>query len=233
MWSDAQLCHAAAAALGAEDAALRAEQAVYGLDALDEIALHPVLARGLAAEGFLVVREHPYPGEVSRRPGKRERERCDLVLGPDPDAPLLDPVAELLAVDAAEGTLFEPIAESLAPAGAYTEAGEAYWLEVKALAQHAYVEGVPVPNARYATELVGGMRTDLVKLARDPHIERAGVLTLLFCEDRRIAEHDLCAAVRTLLDNDLPAGSPEIEYVEIEERAGNACCAVCLTPVRL
>lgn len=67
-WSLDDIADALADTLRERDAALTAEQAVYGLDALDEVELHPLLADGLArATPFGVLREQPYPHEWRRK----------------------------------------------------------------------------------------------------------------------------------------------------------------------
>lgn len=233
MWEPAEIAHAAAAALGARDRELSAEHAVYGLDRLDEVGLHPVLAAGIEAAGFGVWREVPYPGVVERRAKGPERERCDLVVTPDPGCPPADPVADLKQIDAGGGTLFAPVAESMATAERSTEVGDAYWLEVKGVAQFAYHHGVPGPNRSYAGELAGGVARDAIKLASEPMIRFGAVVLVLFTEDERTAEHDLAAAAHKWLDKGAPISSPAWSSVPIEDRVGNAACTVAVVPVRL
>ncbi len=136
------IADAAADALRARDADLREEHAVYGLDVLDELAFHPLIAAGLAATGCGVLREQPYPHEWFRklRPGgpplrggasdptlilpiPRDRMRCDLVLTPEPNQKLDDSLQneKQRRAQAAElqGTLFESLSDShLAPGSA-------------------------------------------------------------------------------------------------------------------
>ena len=232
-WSGRELVEIAAQTLRERDAALRAEQAVFGLDSLDEVGLHPILAEGYRGHGLGVYTERVYAGAVENRPIRRERERCDLVLTRDPSARLIDPVAELVEIDRASGTLFESMAESMEPEGAVVEAGEAYWLEVKAVAQVAYVAGTPGPNASYASQLIGGPGADVVKLAREPTIEHGGAMVVLFAHDAETAEHDLGLMFHKLLDKGLPISVSVWETIEIEDRAGNGACAVALAGVRL
>lgn len=233
-WSATELVRVAAQALRDADAHSREEQAVRGIDALDEVGLHPILARGFSAAGFGVWTERPYAGRVEDRAIRRDRERCDLVLTADPAARLLDPVAELVEIDRATGTLFEPLAESMAgDGGNLVEPGEAYWMEVKAVAQFAYVEGVPRANRSYATQLVRGPLEDARKLAREATIGQAGALVVLFAEDERTVEHDLGRMSHRLLDEGAPIREPVWEAFGIEDRAGNGACGVALAPVRL
>ena len=113
-WSGRELVEIAAQTLRDRDLALREEQAVSGLDALDEVGLHPLLGEGFRGRGLGVHPEQVYAGVVQDRAIRRDRERCDLVLAHDPEARLIDPVTELVEIDRASGTLFEPVADELA-----------------------------------------------------------------------------------------------------------------------
>lgn len=62
-------------ALRRREAELRDEQAVRGLDSLDEVELHPLLAEGLRGLGIGVLREQAYPHEWAFRSAPQERER--------------------------------------------------------------------------------------------------------------------------------------------------------------
>jgi hypothetical protein len=166
---------------------------------------------------------------------KSHRARCDLVLLPEPGQRLEDPALEQAVLAASEGTLFAEVAHEIEEGRSSPKvpAGEAYWLEVKAVAQHAYVDGVPGPNRAYATQLVRGVMEDLIKLASDPSIWHAGAVLLLFAESEAIARHDLAATAHALLTDDVPIGTPEITGTAIEDRAGNAWCGVGLFPLRV
>lgn len=232
-WSGRELVEISAQTLRDRDRALREEQAVSGLDALDEVGLHPVLGEGFRGHGLGVHPEQMYAGVIQDRAIRRDRERCDLVLARDPEARLIDPVAELVEIDRASGTLFEPVAESIIPDGAVVEAGEAYWLEVKTVSQVAFVSGTPGPNSAYASQLVGGPAADIVKLAREPTIEHGGSMMVLFTQDIETGEHDIGQMFHRLLDKDLPVSESVWEAFEIEDRAGNGACVVALAGVRL
>ena len=232
-WSGRELVEIAAQTLRDRDLALREEQAVSGLDALDEVGLHPLLGEGFRGRGLGVHPEQVYAGVVQDRAIRRDRERCDLVLAHDPEARLIDPVTELVEIDRASGTLFEPVAESMVPEGRVVEAGEAYWLEVKTVSQISYVSGTPGPNSAYATQLVGGPAADIVKLAREPTIEHGGAMMILFAQDMHTIEHDIGQMFHRLLDKDLPISETVWEAFEIEDRAGNGACVVALAGVRL
>lgn len=92
------------AALKAHDAMLREEQAVRGLDGMDELAVQELLAAALSRDGFGVFREVPYPMAAMASPamlarrsaanarGKSSRERCDIVLTPAPHVGVRDEV---------------------------------------------------------------------------------------------------------------------------------------------
>jgi len=236
-WSIDEIVGVAAQGLRAAARARDAEQAVLGIDGLDEVALQAELTRDFRERGWGVLRERPYPSPNTRGSSARdsERERCDLVLTPDPDRPLADPMgAERERVRAeAElaGTLFEgrPLepssgSEPLAP----LRPEDAFWLEVKTVGQFAYVDGVPGPNARYGSLLVGGIREDLRKLGRDPRIRFGGVLMVLFAAEEQEARHDLAEAVSRVADLGVTVTEPVSRAVAIADRAGNGVCLVSL-----
>jgi len=236
MWRVSDIAGCIADGIGSGDRALIEEQSVLGLDARREIDLHPLIADSVGDLGLGVDREVLYPGEHTRAVRKSARARCDLVLLPELGQQLEDPAQEQAVLAASEGTLFAGVAHDMhagEPTAVTVGAGEAYWLEVKAVAQHAYVDGVPAPNRAYATQIVKGVMDDVIKLASDPSIWHAGVLLLLFAENEAIAHHDLAAAAHAMLSDDVPIGTPEIAGTPIEDRAGNAWCGVGLFPVRI
>lgn len=237
MWRMSDMLAALTDGIGSLDARLLAEQAVHGVDALEETALHPVLGEGISAAGFGVVREVVYPGEHAAGVRRSARARCDLVVLPGPGMVLEDPATEQATLNAGEGTLFAGIAAELAAepgrgAGVVSPA-DACWLEVKSVAQHAYVDGVPAPNRTYADQLVRGPMADLVKLAKDPSIWTAASVVVLFCETEEIGRHDLGRLAHKLLDLDAPLGVPDIGGVAIQDRVGNAWCGVGVYPLRV
>jgi hypothetical protein len=231
MWRMEQIADVAAAGLRERSSALQFEQAVRGLDAMAEVEFHPLLAAAFEGAGFGVHREFPYPGQPGGRPRHAERERCDLVLTAEPGLAIRDPVAELRTRDAAEGTLFEPLADALAVApGAGPD--EACWLEVKLVGQFCFNAGVPGPNRAYSSEILTLAAADIPKLARDRLIRHAALLLILFTADRETAEHDLAAFAHRCLDKDLPVVSPSIARFGVPDLIGNTVCSVCVMPVR-
>jgi hypothetical protein len=209
-WSVADIADALERGLRLRAEELDREQAVRGLDSLDELSLHPLLQRSLRAGEYGVYPEQRYPGDRSKR-RKSEGERCDLVLTPDD---------RVLDVPEAQGTLFaEPNPVPL---------DEAFWLEVKTVAQWTE-EG---PNARYTAELLEPVRRDVRKLAKDAGIQHAGVLLLLFTSDRQGAEHDLSIWQDRCLERDLPISAPSIRHVELTDRLGNTVATLALYPVQ-
>jgi len=189
-----------------------AEQAIYSLDALDELGLHPLIGRSLEAAGYGTHPEERYPSERGNRRRKRsEGQRCDLVLTPD-QRPLTDPNAE--------ATLFTP-----------TDAvclESAFWLEIKTVAQFT-TEG-PFPH--YSKELLSPVSKDLRKLAADRLIFHAGLLLVLFTADEATAAHDLDAWEQSCLRKGYPVAPPIARHIPITDRLGNAHMAVALFAVR-
>lgn len=255
MWQTDLLIEAALSGIVRREQSLADEHAVHGLDSLEETAWHPLLAAAFGEAGFGVLREQPYPhewrvkrGRRGRRaddvPEPRDRLRCDLVLTPAHGQKLADPlVVERAAVTtrrAIEGTLFEADAarhEAHARAAATADAAariapeDAYWLEVKLVAQHAYSAGIPGPNRSYASEL---RRTagDLKKLDEDERIRFGGLLVITFTHDEGVARHDLTELLHLCLDRELSIASPAMRFAPIRERIGNHVCGLCLIELR-
>ncbi len=228
MWSPDELVRLAADGLRALDADLGNEQAVHGLDALDEVDLHPILARVFAEAGFGVLREVPYPGLTPLARLRRERERCDLVLTPRPAQVLRDPVVETIEREREAGTLFSGLG---GPEPAGIDPSDAYWLEVKVVAQHAYVNAIPGPNASFAADLTR-CAGDLAKLTKEPRLLHAGLLLLLFADTEETATHDAGVFLERCLDRGIEFSSPASASVPIRERILNRVVLVVLTPIR-
>jgi hypothetical protein len=245
LWQLDEIVDAAAAGLRRHAQRLRREQAVYGLDALSEVELHPILEEGLADAGLGVLRETPYPSQWRRKvdargpiPLARDRERCDLVLTPRPGQRLRDSLWAARQVEAAqreaEGTLFAP-APAIASAGVPDipdEDGlspdEVYWLEVKAVGQHTLTNGIMSANSSYSSELLGGPVRDLQKLSRDGSIMHAGLLLVHFAQDEATATHDLGVFRRRCIERVPALAEPSVRAFPIDDRIGNRLCAVML-----
>jgi hypothetical protein len=212
-WDWDGLCGSAAAALRAESDRLDLEQAVLGLDALDELALHPLLRAGLASTGCTVLAEQRYP-DVRARRRRSEGERCDIVLLDGAEHPqLIDPLEE--------GTLFASL-------GAAPDA--ALWIEVKVAAQCALIDGIARPNPRYNSVLLRDVPADARKLHKDEHIRSGAALVVVFNADAETAAHDLEAwRVRTL-ERGVPLTTPFQRQFTITDRIGNGVCTVLLAP---
>ncbi|MBY0261692.1 MAG: hypothetical protein K2Q20_05080 [Phycisphaerales bacterium] len=267
MWSLDAMAEALSAAIAAGEAALRREQAVHGLDALQEVEVHPLLADAVRTldgrdgdEALTVLREQPYPHEWNRKtrrsvftgaeilPEHRDRQRCDLVLIEPPGKRLDDRLIQQKAVKkrkkAAAGTLFEALAvveaETLEPssesrgtqAQQAVQPEDAFWLEVKVVAQHGLSDGVLGPNRSYSAELSRGPLADLSKLAADERIVHAASLVVLFTDTEATAKHDLSILLHKCLDRELPVSSPVLRHVPVLDRLGNSVCTVCLIGVR-
>jgi len=210
LWSPADIVDAVAAGLMERARADDLEQAVYGFDALDELGLHPLVHAAFRGAGYGVWPEQRYPGGWARS-RKSEGLRCDVVLTRD-GLPLRDP--EMKA------TLFgqQPAAD----------ADEAYWLEIKTVAQFE----TSGPFRRYSAELLSPVVEDVKKLAGDEMIRHAGLLLVLLTESREVAEHDLLAWHKRCLDRGYPVAAPAVRGFRITERIGNAWCAAAVFGVR-
>ena len=211
IWEEHHILELIAEAFAAECAALDLEQAVYGLDARDELALHPLIAGGLGARAaYRVHREQRYPSDRHRKKRLSSGERCDIVLTPsDSD----------LAAPEAEQTLFEdPDACALS---------DAFWLEVKVA--HQFQDGRP--RRDYGSRLLQPARKDVLKLAKEPGIASAGVLLVLFSADDATATHDLDRVEQSLADRALPLRSSVRAVLPMTERQGHSVCALRLLPV--
>jgi hypothetical protein len=242
-WAIADIADAVEAGLRREADAFDREQAVYGLDTLSELELHPLLVSALKQAGFGVHREERYPADRCKR-SESCGERCDIVLTPA-GCPLAWPAAPGIASARALGpasaivqpTLFEDAAPP-APARACGQPAhpplppacqleDAFWLEVKVVSQFT-IEG---PNRSYSSQLLSTVRQDVTKLSKDPGILHAGLLNVHFAIDERVARHDLAMWIDRCLQRGLPIAAPSTRIVPITDRIGNAVCAIAACPV--
>lgn len=244
VWNADEIVDLLAQTLREREGELRREQAFAGLDALQETELHPILAGVGPLASWGVLREVLYPAQwKSRKPRRKplpedaERQRCDVVLTPKPDQRLADELkserARVRARELVRGTLFESLAtDEPAPVDLSKDLvvlpEDAYWLEVKAVGQFSYVDGVPGPNPAYSSQLTRGVSGDLRKLMADTSVRRGGALLVHFTADEGIAKHDLGVLVHRLLDKGLVIRPPATARVGILDRVGNAVCTLVL-----
>ncbi|MDX2146276.1 MAG: hypothetical protein SFZ23_02040 [Planctomycetota bacterium] len=244
-----------------EQARLRADRSPRGIDALPEVSLHAILAQGLLSEGFGVSREWPYPlAQPTSARSRAERQRCDLLLTPDPSWLPHDeqPPGPLPSPDAAPSSVTKrtrgkasaksrgrsdqslPLfgrehielveVESTADGVHELRAEECFWLEVKLVSQFTYTRGVPEANRTYGAELSRGVRTDVAKLAASERVCFAGLLLVLLARDAATASHDLATCLVRASDRGDAFRAPEVRSFEIDDRVGNAAGVACLIP---
>ena len=186
---------------------LRLEQAVYGIDAKEELALHELLADGLSAH-YEVAREVHYPS--SRGHKLTHRQRCDLVLAPR---------SRPLRLDSAPPTLFDPPNQS--------DPSEALWLEVKAAYQ--FREG-NVRHTGYTGQWTTNVINDLRKMEAEELIREAGLLLIVFNESAEILDKDLDLFESVLAQKEVLAGFRKVRSIPILDRIGHRLCTVALWP---
>ena len=188
------------------------EQAVRGLDACDELMLHPIIAAGLTSSGYGVHREQRYPADHLKK-RKSEGKRCDIVL--------THGSTELaLPVDPAQPDLFDDEKKRTRPE-------DAYWMEVKTVAQ--FIEGRG--NRAWASAIQRPVWKDVEKLSQDPGIRHAGVLLVLFTLSREVADHDLGVWMDRAMDHDLHFHAPLMRRIPLKDRWGNTLCTCALFPL--
>lgn len=193
--------------LGEAEARLRLEQAVYGLDAMEEPAWHPMLA-GELGRWYEVVREAHYPSSAGRK--LTHRPRCDLVLSEK---------GRPLRLDRSPPMLFDP-PNPVSPA-------EALWLEVKVAHQFRQIDR---PDSRYSAQWRNAIIDDLRKMDRDDRIHHAGLLLIVFNESQEILDKDLELFEMLLAQKEVLAGERQVRSVGILERMGHRLCTVALWP---
>jgi len=218
-------------ALSSRASSLDEAQAVYGIDAESEAQIQHRAALGIMDAGLGVVREAYYPGGVSSGASDSGRKRCDLCVTPAPDRELIDPLREARERARADETLFGAALRHREPGPDGYAPEDAWWIEVKIVAQHACRDGVFTPNSGYASALIGWLARDVEKLALDDRIWHGAVLMIVFTSDERTFTNDLHAAVSAVVGRGLPVLTPLSDSCAITDRAGNACMGVALVPV--
>lgn len=190
-----------------------------GLDGLNELNLHPLVAASLAAAGYGVWPEQRYPADrifLRRNSGRR----CDLVLTP--------PGRSLAALEGPMGQPLLPLGTTRAAAlSRPIPLQEAYWLEVKTVAQHT----AGAASGDYTSRLLRETLTDVRKMSTEPSLLHCGLLVLLFTADAETALHDLEVMRSRCIDRDLPVQAPERNGFKINDRLGNSHATVTLLPV--
>lgn len=206
-WSLHDIADAISDVLRDAERRLRDEQAVYGLDSLDEAELQAVLSRGLRAR-FEVKREVHYPSSAGRK--RTNRPRCDLVLTPH---------GRPLQRDEEPPGLFDPVHACAA--------SEALWIEVKVAAQYR------APDERhpgYGRQWRKAVIDDLRKVEADPLIREAALLLVVFTESREILSKDLDQLESLLVQAEVLAGFRQVRTVPILDRMGHRFCTAALWP---
>ncbi|WP_428939273.1 hypothetical protein [Fontivita pretiosa] len=207
MWDFSTLADQLGHTIAQAESALRLEQAVYGLDAKDELAMHALLAEGLR-QHYEVAREVHYPSTFGRK--LSHRRRCDLVLTPK---------GRPLRLDSAPPTLFDPT-DLAGP-------DEALWLEVKVAYQ--FREG-GVRHGGYGAQWRTRVVEDLQKMEADPLIKSAGLVLIVFNESQQILDKDLELFENVLAMKEVLAGFRHVRSVPILDRIGHRLCSVALWP---
>ena len=206
-WDFSTLADRLGEVLSQAEGDLRLEQAVYGLDARDELALHRLLAEGLALH-YGVAREVHYPSSAGRK--LSHRQRCDIVLSP---------LGRPLKLDSTLPTLFD-LADQC-------DAADALWLEVKVAYQ--YREGA-VRHGGYGAQWRSAIVEDLRKMEADDRIHHAGLVLIVFNESADILDKDLQLFEDVLAQKEVLAGFRQVRSVPILERMGHRLCTAAVWP---
>jgi hypothetical protein len=207
MWDFSTVADHLGGVLAQAEADLRLEQAVYGLDAKEELTLHALLAQGLTRH-YEVAREVHYPSSWGRK--LTHRQRCDLVL---------TPLGRPLKRDHDPASLFD------CPAAASPDQG--LWLEVKVAWQ--FREG-GIRHSGYGQQWRQAVVADLRKMDADPLIREAGLILLVFNESQEILDKDLELFELALMQKEVLAGFRHVRSVPILVRMGHRLCTAALWP---
>lgn len=186
---------------------LRLEQAVYGIDSLDELQLHALLASGLA-NSYEVAKEVHYPSSAGRK--LSHRNRCDLVLSPK---------GRPLQLDSRPADLFSPRDVTLP--------SDALWLEIKVAYQ--FREGA-ARHRGYGDQWRNAVVADLKKMEAEALIHEAALLLVVFNESEEVLHKDLELFEMVLAQKEVLAGFRHVRSVPIWDRIGHRFCSVALWP---
>ena len=206
-WDFSSLADRLADIVQKHESELRLEQAVYGLDNLDELKLHDLLEAGLS-KSYCVGREVHYPSTFGRK--LSHRSRCDLVLSPH---------GQPLKLDTAEPNLFEPANQCTVD--------KALWLEIKVAYQ--FREG-GVRHGGYGSQWRNAVVADLRKMEAETFIRQAGLVLIVFTESREILDKDLELFECVLAEKEVLAGFRQVRSVNILDRIGHRLCSVAIWP---
>ena len=206
-WDWFQITENITSVLADAEAALRLEQAVYGLDAREEKDIQALLADGLA-KYFEVAREVHYPSSAGKK--LSHRLRCDLALSPK---------THPLRLDSRPPTLFDP--PNACPPS------DALWLEVKCAYQ--FREG-GAPHGGYGHQWRTGVVDDLRKMEAEPLIREAGLVLIVFNESPEILDKDLELFEDVLAEKEVLAGYRQVRSIPITDRIGHRLCTVATWP---
>lgn len=207
MWDFCTIADDIADILYRAEARLRLEQAVYGLDALDERELQALLAHELASR-YHVAREVHYPSTTGRK--MTHRPRCDLVLSP---------LGRPVRLDTRPPDLFDP--------PNLCEPGDALWLEVKIAYQ--FREG-GLPHGGYGAQWRQAVVSDLRKMEAEPLIREGGLSLIVFNESARVLNKDLELFEDVLARKQVLAGFRQVRSIQILDRIGHQLCTLAIWP---
>jgi hypothetical protein len=207
VWDFSTLADQIGAIIARAEEELRLEQAVYGLDARDEMQIQTLLSDGLRA-AYEVAREVHYPSSAGKK--LTHRRRCDIVL---------TPLGKPLRLDRAPATLFD--APDLAGAD------QGLWLEVKVAYQ--FREG-GLRHGGYGTQWRSAVVEDLRKMEAEEKIREAGLLLIVFNESREILEKDLDLFETVLMQKEVLAGFRQVRSVALLDRIGHRLCSAAIWP---
>jgi hypothetical protein len=220
-WDASELVQGIADGLEQEAAARDAAQERQGLDSLLELALHQLVGAAFRRSGYGVWPEQRYP--VDRQNSRRNHgRRCDMVL-----TPAGRPLSLLEGMNGHARLPFPQETHFCREGAPVIPLAEAFWLEIKRVAQHA--SGGPALD--YSAGLFTQWAADVRKISSDPGLMYAALLVIAFTADATTARHDLDLWRLRCLERDLPLLSPATMGFSIGDRLGNAHCSLAIFPI--